>query len=72
MLSSQNELNNILEKIPNKYWVTIIEYAKVISLKASKGELNDTEYLNSIPGMADSIVKEAATDRSKYSDKLDW
>ena len=72
MFSSQTELNNILEKIPNKYWVTIIEYAKVISLKASKGELSDTEYLNSIPGMADSIVKEAATDRSEYSDKLDW
>ena len=72
MLSSQNELNNILEKIPNKYWATIIEYAKVISLKASKGELNDTEYLNSIPGMADSIVKEAATDRNKYSEQLDW
>ncbi len=72
MLSSQNELNNILEKIPNKYWQTIIEYAKVISLKASKGELSDTEYLNSIPGMADSIVKEATTDLSKYSEKLDW
>mgnify|MGYP001578119414 CR=1 FL=1 len=42
-------------------------------IKASKGgELNDTEYLNSIPGMADSIVKEAATDRSEYSEQLDW
>lgn len=41
-------------------------------IKASKGELNDTEYLNSIPCMADSIVKEAATDRSEYSEQLDW
>lgn len=72
MLSSQNELNNILEKIPNKYWATIIEYAKVISLKASKGELSDAEYLERIPGMADSIVKEANKDRSGYSNHLDW
>ena len=72
MLSAQNELNSILEKIPDKYWATILEYAKVISVKASKGELNDTEYLNSIPGMAASIVKEANTDINEYKDKLDW
>ena len=72
MLSAQNELISILEKIPDKYWATILEYAKVISLKAGKGELNDTEYLNSIPGMAISIVKEANTDINEYKDKLDW
>jgi hypothetical protein len=72
MLALQNELNSILENIPNKYWSTIIEYAKLISLKAKNGELSDTEYLNNIPGMADSIVKEAATDRSEYSERLDW
>ena len=72
MLALQNELNSILENIPNKYWSTIIEYAKLISLKAKNGELSDTEYLNNIPGMADSIVKEAATDHSEYSERLDW
>lgn len=72
MLTAQSELNNILEKIPSKYWATIIEYAKLISLKASKGELSDTEYLTGIPGMADSIVKEATTDRSEYSESLNW
>lgn len=72
MLSSQNELNSILEKIPNKYWATIIEFAKVISLKASKGELSDTEYLERIPGMVDSIVKESKKDRSEYSEHIDW
>ncbi len=72
MISAQNELNSILEKIPDKYWPTILEYAKVISLKASKGELNDTEYLNSITGMAASIIKEANTDLATYKDNLDW
>jgi len=72
MISNQNELKSILEKIPDKYWATILEYAKVISLKASKGELSDTEYLSSIPGMTTSIVKEANTDINEYKDKLDW
>ena len=72
MLEAQNELNNLLSKIPQKFISTILEYAKVVKSKVDKGELTDTEYLESIPGMSDSIVKESAIDRSQYKDKLDW
>ncbi|MDQ7816948.1 MAG: hypothetical protein RDU14_07965 [Melioribacteraceae bacterium] len=72
MLEAQNELNNLLSKIPQKFISTILEYVKVIKSKVDKGELTDTEYLESIPGMSDSIVKESAIDRSQYKDKLDW
>jgi len=53
----------LLIKILSKYLPNILEYAKAIKLKAEKGELSDTEYLDNILGMTDSIVNEAA----KYS-----
>jgi hypothetical protein len=40
--------------------------------KADKGEQSDTDYLNSIPEIADSIIKEAKIDLGDYSEKLDW
>lgn len=72
MLNSQNELENIIREIPAKFLPTILEYAKMINEKAKKGELSDTEYLNSIPGIADSIIREANRDLDEYSDKLEW
>lgn len=72
MLEAQNELNNLITKIPQKFVSTILEYARTIKSKADKGKLSDTEYLERIPGMTDSIVREANTDRSKYTDELDW
>lgn len=72
MLNTQNELNNILGEIPDKYLASILEYAKMINEKAKKGEKTETEYINSIPGLADSIIKEAQRDLDEYSDELDW
>ena len=72
MLQIENELNLIMEQIPEKYKTMILEYAKSIKLRAEKGELSDTEYLESIPGMTESIIREAKVDRGKYSDKLNW
>jgi hypothetical protein len=72
MLQAQNELNNIITNIPQKFITTILEYAKIIKVKAEKGELSETEYLEKIPGMTDSIIKESSRDLSEYSDKLDW
>lgn len=72
MLEAQNEINEIITKIPQKFVNTILEYAKAIKYKIDKGELSDTEYLEKIPGMTESIIKESAIDRSQYSDKLDW
>ncbi len=72
MLQVENELNNIITNIPPKFRATILQYAKSIKLRAEKGELSDTEYLEKIPGMTKSIIEESKIDRSKYSDKLDW
>jgi hypothetical protein len=72
MLQQQNDLNNLISQIPQKYIESIIEYAKLMKLKAEKGEPSDTEYLEKIPGMVDSIIKESSKDLKKYKDKLKW
>ena len=72
MLQVERELNNIIVEIPPKFRTTILQYAKSIKLRASKGELSDTEYLENIPGMTESILKESKVDRSDYSETLDW
>lgn len=71
MLEVENELNNIILKIPPKFRNTILQYAKSIKLLSDKGELSETEYLEKIPGMTDLIINESKINRSKYSDKLD-
>ena len=72
MLQIENELKNIIINIPPKFRSTILQYAKTIKLRAEKGELSDTEYLEKIPGMSKSIVKESKIDRNKYTENLDW
>ncbi|GIK20725.1 MAG: hypothetical protein HND40_10815 [Ignavibacteriota bacterium] len=72
MLSIQNQIDEIIGKIPLKYQSSILEYAKLMKEKADKGEQSDTDYLNSIPGIADSIIKEAKIDLGNYSEELDW
>jgi len=47
-------------------------YDFVSFLKERQNKESDTEYLNSIPGMAESIIKEAEKPLSEYSDTLDW
>jgi hypothetical protein len=44
----------------------------VLFLKERQKKESDTEYLNNIPGMVESIKKEAERPLSEYSDKLDW
>lgn len=44
----------------------------MINEKAKKSGLSDTEYLNSIPGIADSIIREANRNLDEYLDKLVW
>lgn len=72
MLSLQNQIDEIISKIPLKYQSSVLDYAKLMKEKADKGEPSDTEYLNSIPGLADSIIKEARIDLGEYSEELDW
>lgn len=72
MLEVESELNNIITKIPPKFRTTILLYAKSIKLLSDKGELSETEYLEKISGMSDSIVRESNIDQNQYSEKLDW
>ena len=72
MLQIESELKNIIANIPPKFRATILQYARTIKLRAEKGELSDTEYLEKIPGLSESIVKESKIDRSNYTEKLDW
>ena len=72
MISVQNQIDEIINKVPPQYQVSILEYARLMKERADKGEPSDSDYLNSIPGMADSIIKEAKTDLRDYSEELDW
>lgn len=72
MLQETNEINKMLSNIPQKFLPTIYEYIKNIKERIEKGELSDTEYLENIPNMSESIVKESKTNIDKYTDKLDW
>lgn len=72
MLTITSEINQMLSSLPQKFLPTILEYVKNIKDRVEKGELSDTEYLEQITNMADSIIKESKTDIDKYSDKLDW
>lgn len=47
-------------------------YDFITFLKEKQKKQDDTEYLSQIPGMVDSIIKEANRPLSEYSDKLDW
>jgi len=72
MISVQNQIDEIINKIPPHYQSSILEYARYMKERAAKGEPSDTEYLNSIPGMADSIIKESKIDPGEYSEEPDW
>jgi hypothetical protein len=47
-------------------------YDFITFLKEKQKKESDTEYLSNIPGMVDSILKEASRPLSEYSDHLDW
>ena len=72
MLQIESEINNIILDIPPQCRPTILQYVKSIKSCAEKGELSDSEYLDKIPGIAESIINEANSDRSQYSENLDW
>ncbi len=52
------------------YIKEVYDFVTFLKEKQKKG--NDTEYLSKIPGMVESILKEANRPLSEYSDKLDW
>ena len=72
MSSLQSYLLDLTQDIPLKYLKEIIDYAEFIKQKAKNEKMSDTEYLNSIPGMTDSIIKASKTDLKECSKKLEW
>ncbi len=62
----QSDLVKITDEIPYYYLQDLLDYANFLKEKSKKE--NDSEYLESIPGMVDSIVnasKEELKDCSK-------
>ncbi|HHE39419.1 MAG TPA: hypothetical protein ENL20_12750 [Candidatus Cloacimonetes bacterium] len=72
MSSLQSYLLDLTQDIPLKYLKEIIDYAEFIKQKVKNEKMSDTEYLNSIPGMTDSIIKASKTDLKECSKKLEW
>jgi hypothetical protein len=70
MNALQLDLVNISNNIPYYYLKDLLDYAVFLKQKAEKE--NDTEYLENIPGMVDSIIAASKEDLNNCSTKLDW
>ncbi|MBM2817180.1 MAG: hypothetical protein HW421_3942 [Ignavibacteria bacterium] len=66
----QSNLVKIMDDIPYYYFQDLLDYA--IFLKAKSEKENDTEYLESIPGMVDSIINASKEELGNCSKNLDW
>lgn len=64
------KINEELKTLHPLYMKEVYDFITFLKEKQKKGD--DTEYLSSIPGMVESIIKEANRPLSEYSDKLDW
>lgn len=63
------EINKELKTLNPFYLKEVYDFVSFLKEKQKHG--SDDEYLNSIPGMVESIHKEAERPLSEYSDKLD-
>jgi hypothetical protein len=66
----QLHLVKIINEIPFYYLQDLMDYA--VFLKAKSEKENDTEYLDSIPGMAESIINASKEDLSNCSKSPGW
>jgi hypothetical protein len=64
------EINKELETMHPLYIKEVYDF--VTFLKEKQKRESETEYLTKIPGMVNSIIKEANRPLDEYSDKLDW
>lgn len=72
MLTLQNEINELIKDIPSKYLINILEYTKAMREMVIRGEQTDQEYIESIPGYKEMILRESNKDLSEYSKDVDW
>jgi hypothetical protein len=70
MNALQSNLIKITSEIPYYYLQDLLDYA--IFLKAKSQKENDTEYLENIPGMVNSIVNASNERLENCSKTLDW
>lgn len=66
----QANLVKIIDDIPSYYLQDLLDYA--IFLKAKAKKEHDTEYLENIPGMVDSIVAASKEDLKNCSKTLSF
>ena len=72
MNSLQSHLIELTKDLSVIYLKELIDFAEFIKQRAKSEKLNDTDYLNSIPGMTESIVKASKTDLKDCSKELEW
>ncbi len=69
-LKLKEKINEDLEELSPLHVKEVLDF--IDFLKSKENEESDTDYLTSIPGMADSIISEARRELSEYSEELDW
>ena len=70
MNTLQNRLIGIINEIPPHSLRELLNYALFLKEKSKK--ITDTEYLESIPGMVDSILEASNEDLKDCSKNLNW
>jgi hypothetical protein len=68
MNAIQSNLNDIINSIPYYYQQELLDYALFLKSKSEKE--TDTEYLESIPGMVESILESAKSELKDCSKEL--
>ncbi|OGU39906.1 MAG: hypothetical protein A2X61_16070 [Ignavibacteria bacterium GWB2_35_12] len=66
----QSDLVKISNEIPYYYLQDLLDYAIFLKVKSKKE--NDTEYLESIPGMVDSIIAASKEELNNCSKSPGW
>jgi len=66
----QSDLVKITDEIPYYYLQDLLDYANFLKEKSQKD--NDTEYLESIPGMVDSIIAASKEELNNCSKSPGW
>jgi len=72
METQQTLLMKIAESLPKQYLKELVDFAQFLREKSGQSFKDDTEYLNSIPGMTESIAESRKTEIQDCSEKLDW
>ena len=72
MNSLQSHLIELTKDLSVNYLKELIDFAEFIKQRAKKEKLNDTDYLNSILGMTESIIEASKTDLKECSKELEW